>query len=60
MFVIAGTATVIAIPFLVINEAWKYFVRKLKGKVFDSSLKEWITKEEHEKNLHYKMQEKNS
>ena len=31
MYVIAGIATIIAIPFLVINEAWKYIVRIIKG-----------------------------
>ena len=46
MYVIAGIATAVAIPFLLINEAWKYLARKLKGKVYDSASKEWITKEE--------------
>ena len=51
MYVIAGIATVIAIPFLMLNEAWKFLVKILKGKVYDSASKEWITKKERENNI---------
>ena len=40
----------IAIPFLLIYEAWKFIVRIVKGLVYDHDSKEWITKEEKEKN----------
>ena len=51
MYVIAGIATVIAIPFLMLNEAWKCLVKILKGKVYDSASKAWITKKERENNI---------
>lgn len=51
MYVIAGIATVIAIPFLMLNEVWKILVKILKGKVYDSASKEWITKKERENNI---------
>ena len=51
LYVIAGIATVIAIPFLMLYEAWKYLVKILKGKVYDSASKEWITKKERENNI---------
>lgn len=44
MYVIAGIATIIAIPFLVINEAWKYIVRIIKGK--NDKLKEKLKNRE--------------
>lgn len=49
-YVIAAIGTVIAIPFLLIYEAWKFIVRIVKGLVYDHDSKEWITKEEKEKN----------
>ena len=51
MYVITGIVTVIAIPFLMLNEAWKFIVKILKGKVYDSDSKEWITKKERENNI---------
>ena len=51
MYVIAGIVTVFAIPFLMLNEAWKYLVRLFKGKVYDSDSKKWITKKERENNI---------
>ena len=44
MYVIAGIATIIAIPFLVINEVWKYIVRIIKGK--NDKLKEKLKNRE--------------
>lgn len=44
MYVIAGIATIIAIPFLVINEAWKYIVRIIKGE--NDKLKEKLKNRE--------------
>lgn len=44
MYVIAGIATIIAIPFLVINEAWKYIARTIKGK--NDKLKEKLKNRE--------------
>jgi len=44
MYVIAGIATIIAIPFLVINEAWKYIVRIIKGE--NDKLKEILKNRE--------------
>lgn len=50
IYAITIMLTAVATPFILISEAWKYAVRKVKGKIYDDSSKEWITKEELAKN----------
>lgn len=46
IFVLIAIVTVIIYPFLAIYEVCKYIVRRVTGKVYDSTSKEWISKEE--------------
>lgn len=50
-YAIALVLTVIAVPFILLHEAWKYIVRKVRRMVYDETSKEWVTRAEYEKKI---------